>query len=96
MATGAQHLWTDPELAGNILTIHPADFAYLLTFAKPEDCSEFEFYQIRQLGRKIIEFDLGRDLELRAMALQGLKNLSPTSHQELHPDSESLRLAPLA
>lgn len=64
------HNWSPPDLLGQILTIHPADFTNLLSFAEPADCSELEFYRLRKLGANAIESTLASEsktsLELRA------------------------------
>lgn len=77
------HIWSTPELQGQILTIHPADFTQLLSFAEPGDCSELEFYRLRKLGVKAIESTLESESkttqELRAMTLSALEGLAPES-----------------
>lgn len=76
------HIWFTPELQGQILTIHPADFTNLLSFAEPADCSELEFYRLRKLGANAIESALATDQsktsqELRTMTLSALEGLVP-------------------
>jgi len=76
------HIWSTPELQGHILTIHPADFTNLLSFADPGDCSELEFYRLRKLGASAIESTLfsansKAAQELRSMTLAALEGLVP-------------------
>ena len=76
------HIWSTPELQGQILIVHPADFTNLLSFAEPGDCSELEFYCLRKLGANAIESSLAPDesktsQELRAMTLSALEGLVP-------------------
>lgn len=80
----AVHTWSTPELQGQILTIHPADFTNLLSFAEPDDCSELEFYRLRKLGANVIESTLSSEKskasqELRSMTLAALEGLVPES-----------------
>lgn len=76
------HIWSTPELQNHLLTIHPADFTNLLSFAEPGDCSELEFYRLRKLGANVIESTLSSEKskasqELRSMTLAALERLVP-------------------
>lgn len=88
------HVWSTPILDGQILTIHPADFTNLISFAKPGDCSELEFYRLRKLGADAIEATLAKQRsklsqELRDMTLDALRGLAPVeSAQESHAKTD--------
>jgi len=86
----AVHAWSDPSIADGTLTIHPADFPNLLTYAHPTDCTEFEFYRIRKFGASAITAALSQkhdrvSTELRSMTLSALEGLRASS-----PDSGAL------
>ena len=72
-----------PVIKGSTLSIHPADFPNVLSFAEPEDCTELEFYRIRRLGSVAIAAALAskRDtisIQLRTMTLSALEGLQAT------------------
>ena len=76
------HIWSTPELKDQILTIHPADFTNLISFAEPGDCTELEFYRLRKLGSDIIESTLTNRRtplahDLKEMTLDALCRLTP-------------------
>lgn len=79
------HIWSTPELKGQILTIHPADFTNLISFAEPGDCSELEFYRLRKLAADTIESTLSEQnsqlsQELKDMTLDALHGLVPQDY----------------
>lgn len=92
------HIWSTPELEGQILTIHPADFTNLISFAESGDCSELEFYRLRKLGADVIESTLAEQKsqlsqELKDMTLHALRGLVPqdfVSHSGLEIEILSL------
>ncbi len=79
------HIWFTPELSNQTLTIHPADFTNLISFAEPGDCSELEFYRLRKLGATAIESILSKQKsplsqELKDMALDALRGFTPQEY----------------
>lgn len=89
------HAWSIPVLKGQALIIHPADFTNLISFAKPGDCSELEFYRLRKLGASIIEATLTEQKselsqELKDMTLNTLRGLAP--QEQMHDSVEIITL----